>query len=183
MSTLHSHTALPVDLLGNLCARAARRILEGPHEWGRYEASTSRTGATHFRLVVYPPGTSSPERRALMRARDWPLFGALGALLWLAAVGDLLHPLLATAIALAVYTAGVITTRSHTRELRRRVRTVDAVRVFDGVRMTTRGDLRLLQQAASQLHRLDEDAAAGRLDRVAYESRWSEIYAAVTPAA
>ncbi len=176
VSTTDSHTALPAQRLGIACLRLLRRVLEGPHDWGHYEASTSRSGATHFRLLIFPPGTNAAERRAFARARDWPLVGAIVALVWLSVAGDEVHPLVATVIALAVYTAGILATRWRTRAFRARVRRVHAVRFFDGVAMTTRGDLRLLQRAAVELHALDVDADSGELDRVAYEARWSAIY-------
>jgi hypothetical protein len=176
MTTTRPPSAEPAERIREALARGLRRVLEGAHPWGRYEASSSRSGATHFRLTVFPPGTNPAERRALARARDWPLIGAIAGLLAIAAFGDEQHPLLVTVVALALYAAGVVVTRSATRALRPRIRTLDAVRVFDGVAMTTRGDLRRLRRAAVALSCLDRDAAAGRIDEVEYEARWAAVY-------
>jgi uncharacterized protein DUF6611 len=103
--------------------RAVLHVLDGPHRWGSIEIRADRFGVTRFRLVVYPPGLTDADRRALRIWRGWPLWGAL---LWIACEMWLSHltgpwPALAastlvslSAGAVAAVLAGEVRTRVHT---------------------------------------------------------------------
>ncbi len=164
---------------GGTIARAMTRIFEGPHPWGLYEVNASRSGVVHYRLTVFPPGTNAAERRALARARDWPVVGAVAALVAIMIFGESLGPAFTTFAALAVYAIGVVWTRLRSRGIRSAVRSVDAVQVYDGVRNVTRGELGRILVAVATLRTLDEDERAGRIDEVGYEARWAAVYHAV----
>lgn len=119
-------------------ALAQRRLLEGSHPWGSYQVNVSRSGVVHHRLTVYPPGANSAERRALAGARDWPVAGALGALLAIIGLGRSIGSLLLLSCVTVVYLLGIVWTRLRIRRLRLAVRTIDAVNVHNGAR-TSRG--------------------------------------------
>lgn len=57
------------------------RLLDGERPWGSLVVQPDRFGTTRYRLVVFPPGISEPERRWVRLARGWPMWGAL---VWLA---------------------------------------------------------------------------------------------------
>ncbi|HKI39822.1 MAG TPA: DUF6611 family protein [Mycobacterium sp.] len=57
------------------------RVLDGPHQWGSFDTTVSRYGVRRDRLVIYPPGISTADRRLARMWRGWPVFGAaLGVL-------------------------------------------------------------------------------------------------------
>ena len=155
-------------------ARARTRLLEGPHRWGTYEINAGRAGVVHYRLAVYPPGTNAIERRALARAREWPIVGGVGALVAIIVFGGTVGPVPLMTAVMAIYVAGIAWTRSRTRHLRRAVRVADAVVVNDGGRNVSRGELSLILTSIASLRALDENSA--RPNEVAYEARWAEVY-------
>jgi len=96
---------------GSALRRGWLRLLDGERRWGSLDVQADRFGITRYRLVVFPPGISHPERRRVRLARGWPLWGALVWVIceiWLTHVTGPLTALgLSTAALLAV---GVITT-------------------------------------------------------------------------
>jgi hypothetical protein len=175
MSTIRPVRELRTDgRPDGVLTRAWRRLLEGPHQWGVYDVTAGRSGVVHYRLTVFPPGTNAAERRALTRARDWPVVGAVCALVAIMGFGQVVGPALLTIGAIVVYALGIVWTRSRTRDIRRSVRTIDAVQVNDGIRNVSRGDLTLILASVAALRTLDENAPG--FDAVDYEARWAEIY-------
>lgn len=61
-----------------------RLLLDGPCSWGYWSSEAGRYGSMLYRLVVYPPGTTSRERRWLRLAQGWPVLGFLAALVVIA---------------------------------------------------------------------------------------------------
>src|ERR1700757_4360209 len=59
----------PVEL------RGWSRLFDGAHPWGSFDATISRYGVRRYRVIVYPPGTTTADRRL---ARLW----RGGALKW-----------------------------------------------------------------------------------------------------
>ena len=55
-------------------------LLDGSRAWGCVQVRPGRFGITYYRLVVYPPGIGTVERRLVRLARGWP---QLGMLVWL----------------------------------------------------------------------------------------------------
>ena len=55
------------------------RLLDGERPWGSLVVQPDRFGVTRYRLVVFPPGISEPERRWVRLARGWPMWGAGGS--------------------------------------------------------------------------------------------------------
>ena len=97
-----------------------RRLLNGAHTWGSFDATVGRYGMRRYRLVIFPPGISTADRRLLRLWRAWSLGGGMLALLAAMFVGDTGSSLLivaatyvGVAAALFALTAGVRTgTRS-----------------------------------------------------------------------
>ncbi|WP_332522637.1 DUF6611 family protein [Mycolicibacterium mengxianglii] len=52
-------------------------LVDGEFPWGAVIAAPSRYGASRQRLVVYPPGITSSDRRWLRAWRGFPLWGGL----------------------------------------------------------------------------------------------------------
>lgn len=159
----------------------ATRFWEGAHTWGFSEATSSlyaaRTGVDARRLVVYPPGTSPAERRALVLRRRWPSWGGFLALLvaLLAAPSSAVAALIAMTVVYATgFAVAVLATRrvwSARRELR-----CSTVRV--GEFHEEYGDAHALEQALATLLALERSRAEGRIDEVGYELGWGRVYEA-----
>ena len=66
---------------GSPIHRGWHRLLDGDRGWGSIDVHPDRYGMTRYRLVVFPPGISEPERRRVRLARGWPMWGAL---IWVA---------------------------------------------------------------------------------------------------
>jgi hypothetical protein len=64
------------------------RLLDGAHPWGSFDAMVSRYGVRRYRLTIYPPGTSTIDRRLARLWRGWPITGAVLALLAVMLVGN-----------------------------------------------------------------------------------------------
>jgi hypothetical protein len=62
---------------GSPLRRGWLRLLDGDRPWGSLDVQPDRFGVTRYRLVVFPPGISHPERRLVRLARGWPMWGAL----------------------------------------------------------------------------------------------------------
>jgi hypothetical protein len=63
--------------VGSRLRRGWLRLIDGERPWGSLDVQPDRFGVTRYRLVVFPPGISDPERRRVRLARGWPLWGAL----------------------------------------------------------------------------------------------------------
>ncbi|WP_411699482.1 DUF6611 family protein [Conyzicola sp.] len=169
-------TGSPIEPLRAL--RAMRtRVLEGDQLWGRVDvASSARSLCARYRVVVYPPGTNSAERRQLTFYRNWPVAGALIAMAAMVAAGVLVSSTSAVAVAICVYLAGFVVGGSRSRLLRERCRTVEAGFLFQPDATLSAGRPDLLAATMRQFHALDLARHAGAVDAAQYEARWAEIY-------
>ena len=78
-----------------LLRRGWSRLLDGDRAWGSIEVRPDRFGVTRYRLVVFPPGISEPERRRVRVARGWPMWGALVWVFCEISLSDLTGPVTA----------------------------------------------------------------------------------------
>ena len=155
------------------------RLLEGPHRWGWFEETsalyTARTGVFARRLFVYPPGTSSAERRAIVFRRRWPAVGGLLALVpaLLLAPGPAVAAIGAT---VTVYIAGFVAAVFATRRVWRECRVIRCSTVSIGELHETYGDESLVTASLAALLALERGRDEGRIDEVAFELGWSRVY-------
>jgi hypothetical protein len=63
-------------------------MLDGAHPWGSFVATVGRYGVQHFRLVVYPPGSSVADRQLAQLWRGWPISGAALGLVAMVLLGN-----------------------------------------------------------------------------------------------
>lgn len=64
------------------------RLLDGDHLWGSYGAAVSQYGVRRYNLIIYPPGTSTTDRRLARLWRAWPLTAAALMLLCVMVFGN-----------------------------------------------------------------------------------------------
>ncbi|OBF08517.1 hypothetical protein A5730_09585 [Mycobacterium sp. ACS4054] len=67
------------------------RLLDGAHPWGSYEAAVSRYGVRRYSLIIYPPGTSTADRRLARLWRAWPITAAALMLLCVMVFGNTMN--------------------------------------------------------------------------------------------
>ena len=143
--------------------------------WGYFEATALGRGAwLRERLVLLPPGTSDSERRALAFFRNWPVFGAVGALLVMIPLGLALPPVVAFAAAFGVYATVIWQGARMTRRLRsaRVSLVVITVPLASGAR--SYGNVTSLRATLTALAELDSRRAS--LTEPRYEAEWGAIY-------
>ena len=157
----------------------AKRFFEGAHRWGWFEETsalyTARTGVCARRLFVYPPGTTSAERRAIVFRRRWPTVGGLLALI----PALVLAPAPAvTAIGamVAVYLAGFVLAAVATRRVWGECRAIRCSTFAVGQQYETYGDERLVTASLASLLELERARDEGRIDEVGFELGWSRVY-------
>lgn len=157
-------------------ARPASRPLDGAARWGSVNVRSERFGITRYRLVVYPPGITTAERRRVRVWRGWPLWGAL---LWVASLmtlAQLLDPWTGVVLSTALYAATGIVTYLRAGDLRAKVRTAD-VMVMPGTRdqgaLAACAKIRVL--AATMIH-ADQQLEAGAILPTVHEAIWWHVY-------
>jgi hypothetical protein len=159
-----------------------QRATEGDHPWGFVVVPNVldlRRGWARFRLVVFPPGTSVGERRALTLSRRWPVWGALVALAAEMLFGSLWSAPVVTLVVVGLYLFGVAIGQAATRRLRRDVRSVVvAVTDLGGVQRSF-GDAELYRASVAALDELDLRMREGELTPVGYEAGWAAVYTAL----
>jgi hypothetical protein len=153
-----------------------RRLTEGPAVWGRVSVWPRSPGIwERYRLTVYPPGTSTTERRALRFARTWPIAGALIGSTGVIAVWPA-GQLLPAAVILFVYVGGLCTTSRLTHDLRSRARKMRGDEILVAGVLTEYGDVRRLRTILALLTDLESRRRRGCADPVQYEAEWAAIY-------
>jgi hypothetical protein len=64
------------------------RLLDGAHPWGSFAATVGRYGVRRYRLVIYPPGSSTADRQLARLWRGWPISGAVLGLVAVMLLGN-----------------------------------------------------------------------------------------------
>lgn len=156
--------------------RVRDRLLLGDRRWGSLTIRPDRIGMIRYRMVVYPPGITDPERVALRIALGWLVWTPA---LWLVCQLALTHALgawqgLAVATALTLSVALLATMRAGSQ--RAGVRTVTvAVRAGypDPEARAARDRLLLL---ATELMDADRQLQQRTISAAAHELVWWRIY-------
>ncbi|NEN05761.1 hypothetical protein G3T36_07730 [Diaminobutyricibacter tongyongensis] len=154
-----------------------RKLIEGDNLWGTLDVSPAgRALWRRVRLTVYPPGTTSAERRSLHFAHTWPIGGAILGLLLMVTLGSAWPPAVVVVVVAALYAAGFWLGARLTRPLRNRIRSLVVVSVFVGGGLEEYGDALLLRETTARLRDLDARRREGGIDPARYEAEWAEIY-------
>ncbi|PZE86462.1 DUF6611 family protein [Curtobacterium sp. MCBD17_032] len=161
-----------------LAGAVRARILDGAHRWGRLDVRpVGRTMWATRTLVVHPPGTDTRERAVLRAAHAWPLVGVV--LAGVVTVSWTSAPSVGAVVGTAVYVLGFLVLRRCTRRLRPLVRTLTVTTFHGSGRPEVHGDARLMAVALDALSSAEEALRAGRIDPVAFEATWSEVWDAL----
>jgi hypothetical protein len=80
------------------------RLLDGAHPWGSFDAMVGRYGVRRYRLIIYPAGTTTAERRLARLWRGWLVGGAVLGFLAVMLLGNVVSsPSAVLVVALVAY--------------------------------------------------------------------------------
>ena len=160
-----------------LPAQILTRALEGEHRWGFVDLTPTERGAwEQKRLTVFPPGTTSAERRALKRHRDWPIAGAVITMFLMLVLGEWWPPAVSAALAITAYGVSLGVSAHVTQSLRSRCRRVEVTALASVDGYTTTGDIAALNSAVRELTALEAQFDRGELTPVEFEASWGRVY-------
>jgi len=80
------------------------RLLDGAHPWGSFDAVVGRYGVRRYRLIIYPAGITTAERRLARLWRGWLVGGAVLGVLAVMLLGNVVSsPIAVLAVAVVAY--------------------------------------------------------------------------------
>jgi hypothetical protein len=159
-----------------LLRRGWLRMLDGERPWGSIDIRPDRFGVTRYRLVVYPPGISEPERRRVRIARGWPLWGALMWVLCEIWLSHVTGPWTAVAISTAIYLGSGLVALVAAGDPRTRVRTMAAMVMAGHLDPSSTAARDRLENLAASLMDGDERVARGEISPTDHEMIWWRVY-------
>jgi len=123
----------------------------------------SRGTLVRHRVCVYPPGTNGPERRALTAHRDWPVLGAIIALVALTVFGrGILTDTAPHWLGRRLFRRSLPHRTAHASfEARSRTVTATFVNLYDSVE--THGDAESVLRVTREFAKLDASLHSGEL--------------------
>lgn len=158
------------------------RLAEGPSVWGSFSAGAGRFGVCRYRLVVFPPGVNSMQRRRLRLWRGWPLWGPL---LWLAVAVGLSTCGASGPVGLAVATTVLVVSGVASRRAAGRliaaVRTVDLTTIPGYDIPEGMPTPRSIADTVGELRSADGRLARGAITPVEHEVVWQRVYDSIPP--
>ncbi|BBZ77505.1 hypothetical protein MANY_28420 [Mycolicibacterium anyangense] len=147
--------------------------------WGSFTVYPARFGVTRYRLVVFPPGISQPQRRALRLWRGWPLWGAA---LWVVLqIGGSMIGMPETALfggTMFVIACGAMTF-ALAGDVRWQVRSLWATSMAGYGHHELDQRYRTLKAMAHALDLADLALDEGRISAAEHEARWWQVYDAL----
>ena len=162
-------------------ARWRSRLLEGEHLWGSIDIWPGRHGVHRYRLVVFPPGITSGQRRLLHLRRTWPMWGAA---LWLSSAigfGAIAGRWAAIGLATFAYLGAVAMILALARRLKSRIRTLGML-VVDGQNdWSCAAGYAELETLVDNLRDADTKYRDGRLSAVDHEALCWQVYDRLGP--
>jgi hypothetical protein len=162
--------------IGSPLQRRWYRLLDGERRWGSVDVHPDRFGMTRYRLVVFPPGISEPERRRVRLARGWPMWGAL---VWVACevwLTQVTGPWTALALSTFALVAFGLATTATAGAPRRQVKTMAATvsAGYHDPRSAARREQ--LGRLALTLMDADERLERGQISSTDHEMAWWQVY-------
>ena len=160
-----------------LPAQLLTRALEGEHRWGFVDLAPADRGAwEQKRLTVFPPGTTSAERRALKRHRDWPIAGAVITMFLMLVLGEWWPPAVSAGVAIVAYGVSLGVSAHLTHPLRSQCLRVEVTALASVDGYPTTGDIATLNSAVRDLTALEAQFERGELTPVEFELAWARVY-------
>jgi hypothetical protein len=157
-------------------ARWFSRLLDGDHPWGSYDVKISQYAVRRYRLIIYPPGTATADRRLARLRRGWPLGGA--ALVFFAImVGDAVSsPYSVPAVAIAAYLSTQVLLSLLAGPKRVHVKSMTLIFMPAIAGEDERRRHREWESLTRMLTRADDMLSTGAISPVEYEAVWWQAY-------
>lgn len=153
------------------------RLLDGAHPWGSFDATVSRYGARRYRLIIYPPGTSTADRRLAQLWRGWPITGAVLGLLALMLLGNAAaSPDTVLAVAVAAYVSIGAPLFLRAGPARVQVRSMSIILMPGTADVHERRRYIEWQTLVHMLTGADHLLGTGAISLVEHEATWWEAY-------
>jgi hypothetical protein len=153
------------------------RLLDGAHPWGSFDAMVGRYGVRRYRLIIYPAGTTTAERRLARLWRGWPVGGAVLGLLAVMLLGNVVSsPIAVLAVAVVAYVSVGALFFVLAGPTRVRVRSMSVVLM---PKTADAHELRRYTEWQNLVHRLiraDHLLTTGAISRVEHRATWREAY-------
>lgn len=157
-------------------ARWFSRLLDGDHPWGSYDVKISQYSVRRYRLIIYPPGAATADRRLARLRRGWPLGGA--ALVFFAImVGDAVSsPYTVPAVAIAAYLSIQVLLSLLAGPKRVHVKSMSLVFMPAIADEEERRQHHEWNTLTHMLTRADDMLSIGAISPVEYEAVWWQAY-------
>jgi hypothetical protein len=157
-------------------ARRFSRLLDGDHPWGSYDVKISQYAVRRYRLILYPPGTATADRRLARLQRGWPLGGAV-LVLFAIMVGDAVSsPYTVPAVAIAAYLSIHVLLSLLAGPKRVHVKSMSLILMPAIAGEYERRQHHDWKSLTHMLTRADDMLSAGAISPVEYEAIWWQAY-------
>ena len=157
-------------------ARWFSRVLDGDRPWGSYDVKISQYAVRRYRLIVYPPGTATADRRLARLRRGWPLAGAALVLLAMM-IGDAVSsPYAVPAVAISAYLGICVLLSRLAGPKRVHVKSMSII-LMPGI--TDENERRRHTEWKTLTHmltRADDMLSTGAISPVEHEAIWWQAY-------
>ncbi len=154
-----------------------RRLTEGRQLWGVVDRSPASRGLwCEVRLTVYPPGTTSAQRRLFHAVHEWPIVGVIVGMMLMVALGPTVPAGVELGAGGALYAAGFAAGAVLIRPFAERMRRLAAVVTLAAGDWRAAGDVELIEATLERFAALDDRRRAGLVSPARYEAEWGAIY-------
>jgi hypothetical protein len=157
-------------------ARWFSRVLDGDRPWGSYDVKISQYAVRRYRVIIYPPGTTTADRRLARLQRGWPLGGAV-LILFAIMIGDAVSsPYTVPAVAITACLSIHVLLSLLAGPKRVHVKSMSLVLmpvITDEDERRRHNEWKTLTH---MLTRADEMLSAGAISPVEYEAIWWQAY-------
>ncbi|MGA8252563.1 MAG: DUF6611 family protein [Mycobacterium sp.] len=153
------------------------RLLDGAHPWGSFDATVGRYGVRRCRLIIYPAGKTTAERRLARLWRGWPVGGAVLGLIAVMLLGNVVSsPDAVLAVALVAYVSVGALLFVLGGPTRVRVRSMSVVLMAETADAHELCRYTEWQTLVHMLIRADNLLTTGAISPVEHEATWREAY-------
>ena len=158
-------------------ARCWSRLLDGQRVWGSVEYWPGRYGFRKYRLVVFPPGISSADRRLLRLWRGWPIWGVVLWVMCEIVLSQMLSPGPAVVWSTTLYLLSGALTFALAGDVRMQVRSLQVMLIDGHVDPYSASLHAQLEHLVGILADADERVDQGKSSPVEHEAAWWQAYA------